>query len=98
MPIEVRAAVAVGLYAQFSFLFEQLGVIGTVDLVQQHTTLHDFHLPFPEEAPATIVAVGKDGGTEGLSDQDLRRGEQKWLRALQEVPCLGRRQEYRKVC
>ena len=74
MPIEVRAAVAVGLYAQFSFLFEQLGVIGTVDLVQQHTTLHDFHLPFPEEAPATIVAVGKDGGTEGLSDQDLRRG------------------------
>jgi len=52
MPEEVRAAVAEELCHQFSFLFEQLGVKDTKELIAQHTTIHDFSRPFPAEGKA----------------------------------------------
>jgi len=52
MPEPVRAAVAEELYNQFSFLFEQLGVRNTRELVAQNTTISDFHRPFPAEGRA----------------------------------------------
>ncbi|MBI5699996.1 class II fructose-bisphosphate aldolase [Candidatus Saganbacteria bacterium] len=57
MPEEVRAAVAEELYNQFSFLFEQLGVKDTVELVAQNTTIHEFHRPYPAE-DQEVAALG----------------------------------------
>jgi fructose/tagatose bisphosphate aldolase len=60
MPEEVRAAVAEELYNQFSFLFEQLGVKDTVELVAQNTTIHEFHRPFPAEDQEAVVLGPSD--------------------------------------
>ena len=50
MPEDIRAKVAEELYDQFAFLFEQLGVVDTKDLIAEYITLHDFHQAYPEEA------------------------------------------------
>jgi fructose/tagatose bisphosphate aldolase len=60
MPEDVRAKVAEILYDQFAFLFGQLGVVDTKELVAKHTTIHDFHLPFPEETATSAVSSGKE--------------------------------------
>jgi fructose/tagatose bisphosphate aldolase len=67
LPEDVRAAAAEELYDQFTFLFEQLGVKDTQDIIAQYITDHDFHRPFPEEGKA----AGKPADTgddAGLSD------------------------------
>ena len=67
MPQQVRAAVAQELYAKFVYLFQQLEVVDTVDLVAEHTTLHDLHRPYPAARTTTIVSLDTtDDGT--LSD------------------------------
>jgi fructose/tagatose bisphosphate aldolase len=68
MPQKVRAAVAVELYAQFAFLFEQLGVKDTTELVAEHTTVRDFHRPFPQEGRKVVVVTKQDADDSGLSD------------------------------
>ncbi len=60
MPEEVRAGVAEKLYDQFAFLFGQLGVVDTKDLIAQYITVHDFHLPYPEKTGASSVAGVKE--------------------------------------
>ena len=60
MPEDVRAKVAENLYDQFAFLFAQLGVVDTKDLIAKHVTLHDFHLPYPEEGGASPVAGDRE--------------------------------------
>jgi len=67
MPEDIRAKVAENLYDQFAFLFEQLGVVDTKDLIAEHTTIHDFHLPYPEEAGTSSTASGKED-TNDLAD------------------------------
>jgi fructose/tagatose bisphosphate aldolase len=67
MPEDIRAKVAENLYDQFAFLFEQLGVVDTKDLIAKYTTIHDFHLPYPEEGGASSAASGKED-TSDLSD------------------------------
>jgi len=67
MPEDVRAKVAEDLYDQFAFLFEQLGVVDTKDLIAQYTTIHDFHLPYPEKAGVSSSASGKED-TSDLAD------------------------------
>ncbi len=66
MPEDVRAKVAEDLYDQFSFLFEQLGVVDTKDLVAKYTTLHDFHQPYPETGSSPAARDKEDTGD--LSD------------------------------
>jgi fructose/tagatose bisphosphate aldolase len=53
LPEDIRAAAAEELYDQFTFLFEQLGVWDTRDLIAQYVTDHDFHPLFPEEGQTT---------------------------------------------
>lgn len=60
MPEDVRAAVAEDLYNQFSFLFEQLGVRDTRELVAQNTTILEFHRPYPAEEQAAVVLGPSD--------------------------------------
>jgi fructose/tagatose bisphosphate aldolase len=67
MPEDIRAKVAEDLYDQFSFLFEQLGVVDTKDLIAGYITLHDFHQPYPEEAGSSPPASEKED-TGDLSD------------------------------
>ena len=67
MPEDVRAAVAADLHAQFSFLFEQLGVVNTRELINDHTTVFDFRMPFPAASTRTVVEV-RQGSDEGLAD------------------------------
>ena len=67
MPEDIRAKVAEDLYDQFSFLFEQLGVVDTKDLIVQYITLHDFHQAYPEEAGSSPAARDKED-TSDLSD------------------------------
>ncbi|MCX5815469.1 MAG: class II fructose-bisphosphate aldolase [Proteobacteria bacterium] len=67
MPEDVRAKVAENLYDQFAFLFGQLGVVDTKDLIAKHTTLHDFHLAYPEEVGTSSAASGKED-TSDLAD------------------------------
>jgi len=49
LPEEIRASVAEELYNQFTFLFEQLGVKDTKDLIAEYITDRDFQRPFPKE-------------------------------------------------
>jgi hypothetical protein len=67
MPEDIRAKVSEILYDQFSFLFEQLGVVDTKDLIAKHTTVHDFHLAHPKENETASVYRGKED-TSGLAD------------------------------
>lgn len=67
MPEDIRAKVAEILYDQFTFLFEQLGVFDTKDLIARHTTIHDFHLPYPEEAETSSASSSKED-TSDLAD------------------------------
>ncbi|HEY3275009.1 MAG TPA: class II fructose-bisphosphate aldolase [Syntrophorhabdaceae bacterium] len=67
MPEEVRAKVAEDLYDQFAFLFHQLGVIDTKDLIAKHTTMREFHHPFPEETGAASTAAAQED-TSGMAD------------------------------
>ena len=67
MPEDIRAKVSEILYDQFSFLFEQLGVVDTKDLIAKHTTIHDFHLAHPKENETASVDRGKED-TSGLAD------------------------------
>jgi fructose/tagatose bisphosphate aldolase len=67
MPEDIRAKVAEDLYDQFSFLFEQLRVVGTKDLITQYITLHDFHHKFPEETGSAPDAREKEDASD-LSD------------------------------
>ncbi len=60
MPEDIRAKVSEILYDQFTFLFGQLGVVDTKDLVAKYTTIHDFHLPYPEETGASSVEGAKE--------------------------------------
>jgi fructose/tagatose bisphosphate aldolase len=60
MPEDIRTKVAGDLYEQFAFLFGQLGVVDTKDLIAKHTTIHDFHLPYPEEGGTSSSAKGQD--------------------------------------
>jgi hypothetical protein len=62
MPEDVRAKVAENLYDQFAFLFEQLGIVDTKDLIAKYTTVHDFHLPYPEEGTASTAGGKEDTG------------------------------------
>lgn len=66
MPEDIRAKVSEALYDQFSFLFQQLGVVDTKDLIARHTTIHDFHLPYPEGD--TAPTKGEKEDTSDLSD------------------------------
>lgn len=69
MPRDVRAAVAAELHAKFSFLFEQLGVNDTAELVAEHTTDHGFHMPYPSATTRTTVQMpGKKDSGDGLAD------------------------------
>jgi fructose/tagatose bisphosphate aldolase len=67
MPEDIRAKVAENLYDQFAFLFEQLGIVDTKDLIDKHVTLHDFHLPYPEEGGTSSTASNKED-TSDLAD------------------------------
>jgi len=67
LPEETRAAAAEELYDQFAFLFDQLGVKNTRDLITQYVTDHDFHRPFPQEGRAA-AKPSNDGSDAGLSD------------------------------
>lgn len=67
MPEDVRAKVSENLYDQFTFLFEQLGVIDTKNLIAQYTTIHDFHLAYPERGEISSAPGGKED-TSGLAD------------------------------
>ena len=60
MPEDVRAKVAENLYDQFAFLFAQLGVVDTKDLITKYTTIHTFHPAYPDEAGVVSAAPGKD--------------------------------------
>ena len=64
MPEDVRAKVAENLYDQFAFLFGQLGVVDTKDLIAKHTTMHNFHPAYPEEAGTSSVASGKEDSSD----------------------------------
>jgi fructose/tagatose bisphosphate aldolase len=67
MPEEIRAKVSEDLYDQFAFLFDQLGVVDTKDLIAKYITIHDFHLPYPEETGPSSSAGGKED-TSDLAD------------------------------
>jgi fructose/tagatose bisphosphate aldolase len=67
MPEDIRAKVSENLYDQFAFLFEQLGVTNTKDLIAKHTTIHDFHLAYPEEGGVSSTARSRED-TSGLAD------------------------------
>jgi len=67
LPEETRAAAAEELYDQFAFLFDQLGVKDTRDLIAQYVTDRDFHRPFPQEGRAAGKPA-KAGDDAGLSD------------------------------
>jgi fructose/tagatose bisphosphate aldolase len=67
MPEDIRAKVSENLYDQFTFLFQQLGVVNTKDLIAEHITLHDFHLKYPEEKGTSSATSGKED-TSDLAD------------------------------
>lgn len=67
LPEDIRAAVAEELYDQFAFLFEQLGVKNTQELIAQYVTEHDFRRSFPEEGK--VAKKPADSGDDSeLSD------------------------------
>ncbi len=66
MPVQVRQEVADKLYDQFGFLFEQLGVVDTVELVEKYVAPCEFRRPFPEETEAVST-----GDEEPADDGDL---------------------------
>ena len=66
MPASIREVVADKLYNQFGFLFEQLGVVDTTELVEKYITPCKFRRPFPEETGAAPT-----GATEADDDGDL---------------------------
>ncbi len=63
LPEEVREEVARGLEAQFGFLFEQLGVTNTADLVARYIRLPEIH-----KTPADFGAEKALSISEGLAD------------------------------
>jgi hypothetical protein len=67
LPEGIRAAAAEELYDQFAFLFDQLGVKDTQDLVAEYVTDHDFHPPFPREGQVAGKPAAS-GDDSGLSD------------------------------
>jgi hypothetical protein len=70
MPLDIRNDVAEKLYDKFSFLFEQLNVVDTADVVANNVTKRVFKRPFPEETeePESATGRGDDAGDEGLAD------------------------------
>jgi fructose/tagatose bisphosphate aldolase len=67
LPEDIRAAAAEELYDQFAFLFDQLGVKDTQELIAEYITDHDFHLPFPKGGQ--VAGKPADSGDDsGLSD------------------------------
>jgi fructose/tagatose bisphosphate aldolase len=60
MPEDIRAKVAEDLHDQFTFLFEQLGVVDTKDLIAEYITLHDFHQAYPEQTGSSPAASDKE--------------------------------------
>ncbi len=63
----LRQAAADALTAQFAFLFGELGVRDSQDLLA-HVDTPEFHLPFPEATGTAMVEVGKGESDAGLAD------------------------------
>jgi hypothetical protein len=59
MSADVKAKLAAAYEAKFEFLFRQLGVAGTKQVVQQVVTAPEQHRPLPSGA-STIVAAPDD--------------------------------------
>jgi fructose/tagatose bisphosphate aldolase len=65
LPHEVKAVIGESLENQFAFLFKQLNVVDTLDLVKRHVGIPTMHKPMPE-AGATFAVSGED--VSGLAD------------------------------
>ncbi len=63
VPAEVREEIGQALEEQFGFLFEQLGVTNTVELVEQHVAAPEIH-----KRPGDFVAKGKIVADADLAD------------------------------
>ena len=64
LPQDARDAIGASLEKQFAFLFEQLAVGGTADLVAQFVHAPEVHQPIPGGG----VKAVKGESTEGLAD------------------------------
>ncbi len=64
LPQDARRAIGASLEKQFSFLFEQLGIGGTAEVVAQFVHAPEVHQPLPESG----VKATKAESVEGLAD------------------------------
>jgi fructose-bisphosphate aldolase, class II len=64
LPDDARAAIGASLEKQFDFLFEQLGIGGTADIVAQFVHAPEIHRPMPSGGVKTV----KGESVEGLAD------------------------------
>jgi len=64
LPQDARDAIGASLEKQFSFLFDQLGIGGTADVVNQFVHAPEVHRPMP----TTGVKAAKAESVEGLAD------------------------------
>jgi hypothetical protein len=64
LPESVRAAIGADLERTFAFLFDQLAIAGTMDVVAKHVTAPEIRRPRPKEG----VAASKKEDVSGLAD------------------------------